>query len=531
VEGFGNVVVKTTAGTVTLEPPGGSSYIQGVTIAPTAAKTDTFQGSTFFNIEGTYSPTLNPTLTANPSSIRIGTIINIGGTYDEPMNGIYIDPVLTSVPNGYRGIYYKPTTHTFLWQPSGDTVRSYIRGKLGIGPSVSSPKFRLDVGGTDGIRIPVGTTAQRPTGYAGAMRYNTDSTGIEFYNGSQWRRLASGSYGGGSSTDLTFSGSGPVTLNSSSGSDVTFTAGTNITLTRSGNDLSIAATGGASDGNGIYTGDGSIPNGGTDVDLTNGQLRLQMKTTGTTITGLEVIGNTATTTNRFLSMRTEADSMRFQEAGGEYSLIATKNFNQTYSDWLKFSADSIQLVESTAASKTDNISYLLGTTSTGWIKRFSGTANGQVAKWNNTSSRWDISDVSDVILTAAPSTDATATGIKVQLTANENQGFGDVCYVNSSGKAQLGDADGIATAKITLMCLGTVTANNTGTYLVQGVARNDAWNWTVGGYVYLSTTGTTTNTLTQTAPSGTDDCVVVVGMATHADRILFNPSQTIVEIK
>ena len=57
VEGFGNMVIKTTAGTIALEPPGGSDYIQGVTIVPTAAKTDTFQGSTFFNIEGTYSPT------------------------------------------------------------------------------------------------------------------------------------------------------------------------------------------------------------------------------------------------------------------------------------------------------------------------------------------------------------------------------------------------------------------------------------------------------------------------------------------
>ena len=255
-----------------------------------------------------------------------------------------------------------------------------------------------------------------------------------------------------------------------------------------------------------------------------------MRTSGTTITGLEVIGNTATTTNRFLSMRTEADSMRLQEAGGEYSLIATKNFNQTYSDWLKVSADSIQLVEATDELKTSNLSFLLGATSTGWLKRFTGTTDGQVAKWSQTNSRWDISDVNDVIVTAAPSSDVTATGVKIQLTANENQGFGDVCYINSSGKAQLGDADGIATAKITVMCIGTVTANNTGTYLVQGVARNDAWNWTVGSYVYLSTTGTTTNTLTQTAPSGTDDCVVICGMATHADRILFNPSQTIIEL-
>lgn len=49
----------------------------------------------------------------------------------------------------------------------------------------------------------------------------------------------------------------------------------------------------------------------------------------------------------------------------------------------------------------------------------------------------------------------------------------------------------------------------------------------MGGYVYLSTTGTTGNTLTQTAPTGTDDCVVIIGIATHADRMIINPSYSI----
>lgn len=78
------------------------------------------------------------------------------------------------------------------------------------------------------------------------------------------------------------------------------------------------------------------------------------------------------------------------------------------------------------------------------------------------------------------------------------------------------------------MCTQTVTTGNPATYLLMGIARNDAWAWTVGERVYLSTTGTTGNTMTQTAPSGTDDCVVVIGTATHADRILFNPSSDIV---
>lgn len=60
-------------------------------------------------------------------------------------------------------------------------------------------------------------------------------------------------------TNLTFTGAGtPFTLVSSSGTDVTFAAGTGITLTRSSNELTISATG-AADGNGIYGGSGTIP--------------------------------------------------------------------------------------------------------------------------------------------------------------------------------------------------------------------------------------------------------------------------------
>jgi len=53
--------------------------------------------------------------------------------------------------------------------------------------------------------------------------------------------------GGGGATDLSFSGSAsPVTLNSSTGTDVRFVAGTGVTLAQSGDTLTISATGGSS---------------------------------------------------------------------------------------------------------------------------------------------------------------------------------------------------------------------------------------------------------------------------------------------
>ena len=63
--------------------------------------------------------------------------------------------------------------------------------------------------------------------------------------------------------------------------------------------------------------------------------------------------------------------------------------------------------------------------------------------------------------------------------------------------------------------------------LLQGFARDDTWNWTPGDIIYMSTTD---GALTATAPSGTGDQVQVVGIATHADRIYFNPSYVLVQI-
>ena len=62
--------------------------------------------------------------------------------------------------------------------------------------------------------------------------------------------------------------------------------------------------------------------------------------------------------------------------------------------------------------------------------------------------------------------------------------------------------------------------NSSGTYQL-------AWNWTVGGIIYLSTTP---GALTQTAPSATDDVVRVCGWAVNADTVFWNPSPDFITI-
>ena len=132
-------------------------------------------------------------------------------------------------------------------------------------------------------------------------------------------------------------------------------------------------------------------------------------------------------------------------------------------------------------------------------------------------------------LVSAPADDVSASGFIISLTANQNQAFGDVCYIDSDGEAHIADASVIASGKALVMAVATITAGNPGNYLVIGVARDDSWAWTPGAFIYLSLTGTTTNTLTATAPSATDECIVILGIATHADRIFFHPQLVIVE--
>lgn len=46
--------------------------------------------------------------------------------------------------------------------------------------------------GTGSLQLPTGTTAQRPTGATGDIRFNSTTTGFEGYNGSAWGELANG---------------------------------------------------------------------------------------------------------------------------------------------------------------------------------------------------------------------------------------------------------------------------------------------------------------------------------------------------
>lgn len=101
----------------------------------------------------------------------------------------------------------------------------------------------------------------------------------------------------------------------------------------------------------------------------------------------------------------------------------------------------------------------------------------------------------------------------------------DLVYLDStSGRWEFADADSATTSGGVLLALAAAagTDGNAMNVVFRGVVRNDGWTWTgAGKALYVSTTA---GAMTETAPSGTDDVVRVVGYTLSDDCIYFNPS-------
>ena len=64
-------------------------------------------------------------------------------------------------------------------------VNNSFLGNIAIG-TISSPTVTLDIQGTDAVQLTAGTTAERPTAAAGMIRFNTDTSKFEGYDGTAW---------------------------------------------------------------------------------------------------------------------------------------------------------------------------------------------------------------------------------------------------------------------------------------------------------------------------------------------------------
>lgn len=126
----------------------------------------------------------------------------------------------------------------------------------------------------------------------------------------------------------------------------------------------------------------------------------------------------------------------------------------------------------------------------------------------------------------------TATGNMIVLTSTGSQAVGDLVMINSSGKAKIAKADSFTNALAVLIAATAVSGEAQNTYLLPGgtVKLAVSPSWTTGHVVYLSTAGTSGNTLTQTIPVGSGNIVMIIGVALSEDTLLFEPFTTVEHI-
>ena len=198
---------------------------------------------------------------------------------------------------------------------------------------------------------------------------------------------------------------------------------------------------------------------------------------------------------------------------------------------------------STATITTINTTNLIATNITGSTivsgssiyganAKFTNLTGSEISTTGNIYASGSISETFDESVTLG--TDHTAVGVKKKVILGATVNFGDVIVKASTGKYILAKADSATTTGPVLLALQSGVDTNIVMALVRGQARDDTWAWATGSgqadYIYITTTGTTGNTLTKTAPSTVGNQVQVVGMVEGAKQIYFDPNWVVVEV-
>ena len=119
-----------------------------------------------------------------------------------------------------------------------ERLRFTSTGNVGI--NSATPRTSLDIGSTDALVVPVGTTAQRPTAAAGMFRYNTTEGKFEGYT-TEWGEIGGGG-ASGITTEAHVANNATVTLDLTAAQDHKVTATGTCTITCTGGTEAVSHT-------------------------------------------------------------------------------------------------------------------------------------------------------------------------------------------------------------------------------------------------------------------------------------------------
>lgn len=348
------------------------------------------------------------------------------------------------------------------------------------------------------------------------------------------------------SSDVELKVTGPSGVQSSA---ITFDAGSNITLTETGNNtISIAASSGASTLNEL--GDVTIDGSGANKYLVRNtgnssyvNQDLDISHDATPMLG----GNLDVATHQIVTSASNRDIVLQPNGSGN---VLLGNFTFDVDQTVGVGQDNYVLTYDHAGGSGSKISLEPASTASGTVDTSGTPAGGQVSIFTDADTiegQANLTFASNT-LTVKAATGAAGFGGRLLFGVDTSDQYngdivnfgsgpggtngniekGKLYYLDSSQQWELADANAVATAK---GMLGIAVVDDSPNFLVRGFARHGSWvSLGTGNPLYIS--AATTGEIVSTAPTGSADVVRIIGYSTDSSsrEIFFNPSNDWIEL-
>ena len=157
----------------------------------------------------TKAPLANPTFTTAINGAD-NVLLQLGSSQDLQ---IWHDATNTNIKNNTGDFNIRADIIRLKSADGGEEYAAFVDNSLVTLNFDNAEKLRtadygVQISGTGALRVPVGTTAQRPTAATGQLRWNSTDGALEVYNGSAWTAVGTGS---SNKVLNTFTGDGSTT--------------------------------------------------------------------------------------------------------------------------------------------------------------------------------------------------------------------------------------------------------------------------------------------------------------------------------